>query len=250
MKPFIVLIALLLLAACTQSQTVITQNTTIVQDDHEDFEGRAVFTITDAAADMGTVTSVRVTLDSLEVYSADEGWVTVEGDEETYDLLRLKAEGSHALLADESLETGSYSQVRFDISSVTVVDENGTHDATVPAEKMTIPITLVVEANGTSTASFDFLADESLHTTTEGDYVMAPVVEAETRTDAVVAVDEEERVRIIGGSVTSSTIVGMDLDGRVGIGVRIPANAALMMDDGSVVIGGTLNATGGIIIQT
>ena len=39
--------------------------------------GRVIFTITDAAADMGSVTSVKVTVDSVSVHSASEGWAAV-----------------------------------------------------------------------------------------------------------------------------------------------------------------------------
>ena len=54
-------------------------------------QGRAVFTVADAAADMGTVTRVLVTVDSLQVQNASGGWITVSSTPHAYDLLQLKA---------------------------------------------------------------------------------------------------------------------------------------------------------------
>src|SRR3989338_8533426 len=67
--------------------------------------GRAVFTMTDAAANMGAVTSVKV-------HSEAEGWVTVSSAQKTYDLLQLKAQDKQELLADIQLKEGTYNQLR------------------------------------------------------------------------------------------------------------------------------------------
>src|SRR5689334_4138599 len=53
-------------------------------------QGRAVFTVTDAAAEMTGVTAVQLTVNKLEVHSAAKGWVTVTTAPKTYDLLELK----------------------------------------------------------------------------------------------------------------------------------------------------------------
>ncbi|MBI2445849.1 DUF4382 domain-containing protein [Candidatus Micrarchaeota archaeon] len=218
--------------------------------------GRAVFGVTDAAADMGAVSSVQMRIDSVQVHSASQGWVTASSESKTVDLLELKAQGATALLADAQLKADTYDQMRMDVSSVTVVDAEGSHQAKMPSNQIKFIGDLVVKANGTSSATFDFIADESLHVagkaegqgSAEAKYVMAPVIQFESRTDAKVNVENGNRVQIVGGSVKTNVKVGMDIKGNVGIGLAIPADAVVLVGTtGDVIIGGTLNSTGNIV---
>jgi len=206
----------------------------------EEKEGRVVFTITDAAADMGAVTSVMVTVDSVRVHSAAEGWITVSSEPQTFDLLKLKAEGSQELLADVTLEEGTYQQLRLDISKVVVADAEGEHEAKLPSGELKIVGDLEVKADSTSTATFDFIADESLHVTGNGEYILAPVVQLETKTDAEVEVKADQKVEIKAGKVKASVKVGMDAEGNVGVGLGIPAKAKLSLGQGKVKVEGGL----------
>src|SRR3989338_4977115 len=203
-------------------------------------EGRVVFTITDAAADMGAVTSVMVTVDSVRVHSAAEGWITVSSEPQTFDLLKLKAEGSQELLADVTLEEGTYQQLRLDISKVVVADAEGEHEAKLPSGELKIVGDLEVKADSTSTATFDFIADESLHVTGNGEYILAPVVQLETKTDAEVEVKANQKVEIKAGKVKTNIKVGMDAEGNVGAGVGIPAKAKVSIAQGKVKVEGGL----------
>jgi len=212
------LLVISLIAACSPQAQQSTQ------------KGRAVFAITDAAADMQSVTSVKVTVESIKVHSAAEGWTTVSSSSKTYDLLELKGKSETALLADAQLKQGTYDQLRLDISKVVVTDANGTHEAKLPSGELKINGKLVVEANSTSTATFDFIADESLHVTGNGKYIMAPVVQLETREDADVSVRSGNKVQISGGKVDTNVKVGMDINGNVGVGVKISSNADISID--------------------
>ncbi len=192
--------------------------------------GRAVFTITDAAAEMGSVSSVKVTVDKVSVHSAAKGWVAVSSTPKTYDLMQLKAESKNELLADAKLEAGTYEQVRLDVSKVVVTDASGEHEAKLPSGELRIVGNLEVKANATSTATFDFIADESLHVTGNGKFIMAPVVKLETRENADVELQSGNKVVIKGGNVKTDVKVGMGLDGKVGVGIKIPADAELDLD--------------------
>ncbi len=200
-------------------------------------EGRVVFTITDAAADMGAVTSVKVTVDAVRVHSATEGWVTVSEESKTFDLLQLKAEGSQALLADAQLKEGTYQQLRLDISTVIVTDAEGDHEAKLPSGELKIVGDLDVNADSTSTATFDFLVNESLHITGNGKYILAPVVQLETRENAEVEVTSRNRVEINAGNVKTKVKVGMDEEGRVGVGLGIPARINVSIEGGRIHVG-------------
>ncbi|MEK6900140.1 MAG: DUF4382 domain-containing protein, partial [Nanoarchaeota archaeon] len=192
----ILLFVFILLVGCTAPQQAGEQ------------QGRVVFTVTDAAADMGLVTSVMVTIDSVSVHSAEEGWVTFSSEPKTFDLLKLKAEGSQELLADVMLKEGTYQQLRLEISKVLVTDDKGEHEAKLPSGELKIVGELVVSANSTSTATFDFIADESLHVTGNGEYILAPVVQLETKEKAEVEL-KGSKVEIKSGNVNTNVKVGM-----------------------------------------
>lgn len=202
-------------------------------------DGRAVFTMTDAAADMGAVSEVRVTVDRVRVHSEAEGWTTVSSDSQTYDLLELKASNTQKLFADVDIDAGNYTKLWLDISNVVVVDGEGEHDATLPSGTLRMQSDFVVEPDSTATATFDFVADESLHVTGNGEYIMAPVVRVETRSGADVDVDAQSNVQVSGGRTVADITVGMDGDGNVGVGVRLPAQANLSLGaQGGVQVGG------------
>ena len=199
-------------------------------------EGRVVFTITDAAADMGAVTKVMLTVDDVQVHSETEGWVTVSSTPTTVDLLKLKAEGSQELLADAKLKEGDYQHLRLDISKIVVVDAAGEHEAKLPSGELKFVGGFTVTENSISTAKFDFVADESLHTTGKGEYILAPVVQLETRENADVVIKADEKVEVKNGNVKTNTKVGMDIDGKVGVGVSIAKNAKLSLKSGKVAL--------------
>jgi len=186
---------------------------------------------------------VKVTVDSVQVHSAINGWATVSSIAKTYDLLQLKATGNQVLLADVQLKEGTYDQVRLYISKVVVTDAQGEQDAKLPSSELKIVGNLVVKANTTSTVVFDFVADESLRVTGNSKYIMAPVVKLETRERANVSVENDGRVKITGGNVMLSSKFGMDIKGNVGIGINIPADANIIIGSGGVLqIGGDTQA--------
>lgn len=235
----------LFLGACGQEPQQDNQNDEYGEQTETDTtgEGEAVFGVTDAAADMGAVSEIHMTIDSVKVRSQTQGWVTVSSTPATYDLLELKEEGRTALLAQAELPEGTYDEMELVVSSVTVVDTEGTHEATMPSNTMTFDGYLVVKEGQTATATFDILADQSLHMTEEGEYIMAPVIEVETRSNAEVDVSNEEDIAVSGGQLTTSVTIGMDIDGNVGVGLRIAADAVLSLTGGVL---GILDSEGSV----
>ncbi len=201
-------------------------------------QGRAVFAVTDKAADMGTVTSIMVTIEQAQIHTSSGNWVTVTSEPKTFDLLKLNAEGKLELLADVSLKEGKYNQFRLEISKITVADAKGEHEAKLPSGELRINADLAVKAGTTATAMFDFEADTSLHVTGNGEYIMAPVVKVETKELTDVEVTSDNKVKISGGRFTTSLTVGMDADGNVGPRLEIPANAELEIDAGVLKVDG------------
>ncbi|VVC00580.1 Uncharacterised protein [uncultured archaeon] len=200
--------------------------------------GRAVMTISDAAADMGAVTSILVTVDSVSVHGTGSGWVTVSSTPATYDLLQLRASGAQALLANANLPNGSYDQIKLKISSVTVVDSNGSHSAKLPSGDYAIKGAFNVAANSTTALNLDVLADRSLHLAGNGKYVLAPVVHLTGTQGADVDVRNRENVQVRGGRSSIDVEVGMDENGDVGEGRSISSDANVTIgDDGKIRVG-------------
>jgi hypothetical protein len=197
-------------------------------------KGRIVIAIGDKAANMSAVTSINVTVDNVSVHSAAQGWVTVSSAQKTYDLMQLQ--GKQALAADANLSAGTYQQIRLQISKVVVTDSNGRHEAKLPSGDLKIVSRITVNANETSTALVDVLANESLHLTANGTYLLAPVIRFETREDAEVEVktrgegEAEDEVEIRGGRDKIEIRVGMDENGETGEGREIDVDSEVSIE--------------------
>ena len=223
----------ILVLGCTeqiQSESSNPQSQSGIGSSSGQAQGRAVLTITDAAANMGSVTSVKLTIDSVKVHSSSEGWVTLSTNPKTYDLLKLKMQGKQELLLDTQINEGTYDQIRLDVSNVIVTDAKGEHETKLPSNVLKINANLVAKANQTTTANFDFVADESLHKAGNGKYILAPVIHIETRDNADVELKSENDVHVTGGIIKTNMKVGMDAEGNVGFGVRLPEDANLTID--------------------
>lgn len=199
-------------------------------------KGKAVFVISDAAADMGAVTSIKVTIDSVRVHGQGEVWTTVSTKAQTYDLLELKAKGTAKLIAEAELDAAMYNQMELNISKVVVTDNKGEHEAKLPSNKLQIKGNLDVQAQSTATANFDVLADQSLHVTGTGQFILAPVIRLETKARAQADVRSNSEVTITGGATTTNTTVGADIEGNVGVGLKISPSAVLNIESSGKIV--------------
>ncbi|MFH0954544.1 MAG: DUF4382 domain-containing protein [Candidatus Micrarchaeota archaeon] len=207
--------------------------------------GRAVFSMTDATADMGSISEIKWTVDSVSVHSQTQGWITVSTSSKTVSLLELKNSGQSAVLADVQLKHGNYDQVRLMVSNVQVTDGAGTHGTKLPSGEIKIVNNFEAKSGEIASASFDVLASESLHVTGNGEYVMAPVINMESRNGVDIQSQGSDRIKISGGTVFTSTKVGMTADGVVDVGLSIPNNAAISIgNDGKVHVDSMIDVGG------
>ncbi len=208
-----------------------------------DAEGRVVFSVTDAAADMGAISEVNMKISKVEAHSALEGWVTVSTTPRTYKLLALNASSEFELLADVNMKVGTYDQVRLFVDAVTVETTAGvTKTAKLPSGVLKINTELTVKAGETSSVSFDFIANKSVHMTGNGTYIFAPVVKTETKSDAKVTVATNGIVSTTGGRIDDVNTVGMDIDGDVKVDFNIKAAEKLEIgSDNAIKIKGLLD---------
>jgi hypothetical protein len=196
-------------------------------------QGKVVFAVTDATADIKNVSSINITVNEISVHSEGSGWVVVSTATKEFDLLQLKSEGALELATEANLKVGTYDQVRLNISKVVVVKEGQSIEAKLPSNKMTLTGTLVVNADTTSTITFDFLADKSLHMTGNGKFILVPVVRLETKSGADVSF-EGKKVKILGGKIEHENTQGMDENGKVKVGNRFDDKDELDEIDGVI----------------
>jgi len=133
----------------------------------------------------GDFDEVNVEVIRVEVHRGDEGttedsgWHTIDIDTTYVDLLTL-TDGNSAVLADSTLPSGYYTQIRLILGDGnTVVVDGQSHDLEVPSSantglKLNHPFTL--DAGATYEVTLDFDADQSVHMTGNGRYMMKPVI--------------------------------------------------------------------------
>ena len=208
--------------------------------------GDVVFAITDAAADMGEVSKIEMTVNQIRVRAEGGEWTTVSSEEQTFDLLQLRAMNMVQLMTQVQLQERNYDMVELNCSRVRVTNGSGTHEALMINSRLQMECMLEVQTNTMTTANFDFMANESLQETTDGQYVFAPVIAVQTRTQAEVQIRNNNEVDISGGTVRTNAQIGMNISGQMGVGLKIQTGTQLQISAGKVVeVGGQGNGQGG-----
>lgn len=129
--------------------------------------------------------AVNIVVSKVEVnQSADasensSGWVVINDKEQTYNLLDLR-NGANAVLGENSLKAGHYSQVRLILGTGSNVVMNGIrYDLTVPSGTQT-GIKLVhgfdVQANSQFLLTLDFNVNQSILVTGSGKFMLKPTI--------------------------------------------------------------------------
>jgi uncharacterized protein DUF4382 len=131
-----------------------------------------------------------VTVSRVEVHKSDtpdEAWIKIVG-EKTCDLKRL--ESAQAALGAQPLDSGHYTQVRLVVTSAVVYFEQETTgdpcavtppggtsaNVTIPSGEVKLNRGFDVPEGETTTMLLDIDGDKSIHLTSNGGYMMSPVV--------------------------------------------------------------------------
>jgi hypothetical protein len=176
--------------------------------------GELYIGITDETANIENVNEVSMEIEKIEVHSATGGWVTVSEDSKLYNLLKLKAEGRTELYAKAQIDPGVYDRVRVTLGDVVIqTKENGEIKAFSPSNHVVINMDINVSAESDTHVELDFLADRSLHTTGDNQFVFAPVINAQSQSNTSVTVASDNGIATNGGTMDSSASIGVDLNG-------------------------------------
>ena len=209
-------------------------------------QGQAIIGISDASAAIPGVTSIMITVDTVEVQSGANGWITVSSGTKQYDLLQLKQTGAVALLADANLPAGTYDQIRLTISKVLVTASGTTQEAKLPSGTLKIVGRLVIEAGKTATAVLDFNADKSLIATGNGTFILAPVVNLQTKSNVTVEKQSDNTLKISSGTVEDNVNVGMDQNGDTQDNFELGSSSKVEVDsEGRIHVSTTTKNEGG-----
>lgn len=195
--------------------------------------GQLYIGITDATADISNVNDVQMNINKVEIHSATQGWVTISSADKPYELMQLHAQGKTQLYTNATAVADTYDKVRVTVGDVIVKTKNqGNVKATTPSSYIVINSTVNVRDNADSVVKIDVMADKSLHATTDGKYVFAAVVAGESRSGTTVSVAGDDSLSVSGGSVDSSVMVGVDLDGISKANFQLHTDSTLKIDSG------------------
>jgi len=194
--------------------------------------GNLYVSVTDATADIQNVNDIDLSVKKVEIHSKEEGWVTISSKEKVYALLALKASGRVELYAKKTgLEAGTYDKVRITLgNSVVHTKTKGDVKAVIPGSQVVINTRLKINNGADSHFKIDFMADKSLHATSDGKFVFAPVVQVESRSNAQINVGSDDMVQVSGGTVDTNTTIGVDLSGSSRVNYQLQTDSSLKIN--------------------
>jgi len=176
--------------------------------------GNLYISITDQTLAIENVNEIDMRVNKIEVYSKEEGWITIGSDPKTFALLALKANGQAKLYGKTEVNTGLYERIRVTLGETNVRTKAGaTVKAVLPSAQVVINSNIRVNADANAHVTLDVLADKSLHLAAGGKYVFAPVIYTQARSNANVTINTDETVAVSGGRVDADTRIGVDLEG-------------------------------------
>lgn len=175
--------------------------------------GRVVFAITDDTVPIANVDSVFITLQNMSAHSPTKGWVTLNNDLRTYDLLKLKREGKLEFMFDGIIPEGTYTQLRFTVSSVVLTLNGIGQTAKLPSNTVIVPIQFSAKNKQISAVTLDFTADKAIHITNANQYIFAPVIKINTLGEIQTVQRSGSKVEFFGGYPKFASTKGMNEEG-------------------------------------
>ena len=178
-------------------------------------QGTVMLGIKNTETKTGNISAIIVSVNKVEIHHQAQGWITVLNNPGDYDLLALKTTGATTLLTQVNMVAGTYDQIKFTVSKVMVVENGITTEAKLLAPEIKMTGTMIVEENKISTVVVDVLTQKSLQKTVNGRFVFAPVVKAQTQSNANVSVGANNQLTITSGNIDSDISAGMNINGEM-----------------------------------
>ena len=186
-----VILLMLLISGCTQPPANDETGNGLVIITEPTY-GTLNLSITDAPIEGLKV--LNITISEIEVHNADGEWILFSEEEQTFDLMQLN--GVSELLGEETLETGSYTQIRLDVVSADLeLEDSTTAEVIVPSDKIKIVRSFTITEDTETELIIDF-KPESVKATNDT-YKMTPVLKimnAQEFREHVEEIEAEETV--------------------------------------------------------
>ena len=115
-------------------------------------------------------------------------------------------------------------------NSVVHTKTKGDVKAVIPGSQVVINTRLKINNGADSHFKIDFMADKSLHATSDGKFVFAPVVQVESRSNAQINVGSDDMVQVSGGTVDTNTTIGVDLSGSSRVNYQLQTDSSLKIN--------------------
>ena len=189
------------------------------------------------------VDHILVTIANLETHQAGGAWVSLSGSPVTVDLMAVQ--GVEQLLVSKDLPPSTYTQVRFDITSVNVLVGAQTYPATVPTDKVRLVNPVTINLAQTGKVYLDFDASKDIVAIGANQYIFKPVIASyvpqttglqiitQGLSNASVGLAYSESLACIGGnpqmwSVTGGSLPnGLTLDSDTGVIKGVPTTQGI-----------------------
>jgi hypothetical protein len=125
-----------------------------------------------------TMSSCNVTMTGFEVHSttggADSGWVSLTPPSGPIYLMQIT--NIENLLSNSGIAIGTYNQIRFTVSSATIVVAGTSYQADVPSSKIGITASFEIKDGDNTELVLNWNISQSVHQTGNNRYVLNPVI--------------------------------------------------------------------------
>jgi len=224
-------LVLMVLAGCDDSDTPET--------------GKLQIGVTDRPDE--SVTAVKVICNLIEVSRSqgenqDSEWLTLVEEPVTFNLIALA--GVEEIVGDADIPAGTYNQLRMHVASVTVTLNGNEVEAEVPSDIVRVVHPVMVQADETTIATFDFNAEESVVVTGNDKVIFKPVVRLLVREGndpfkPVMPPTEE-----ISASLTPKLppMFHSNADGSFFLEILSPETSEIIVDTDSITVSGNTTA--------
>ena len=124
------------------------------------------------------IDSAVVQVKTIEAHLAagsESKWVTLLGEPTSFDLMELIG-GKETDLGSQAVDTGTYTQLRMNITGATVTVDGIEHDVFISSGTLKFVRPFKVNGDETTVVILDFDGKSSIHVTGAGKYMLKPVV--------------------------------------------------------------------------
>lgn len=180
----IAIVAVFFLASYVPTPEITTTTTTVPVA-----KGSLIVAIKDIShklSQIGTVYTLNLTINSVEVHfvgaseNATDQWIVLFSGTKTFDLLQYT--DVRAIIGEQELTTGKYTQIRLNLSDSTIKVYNPimyifnkTFPLKVPSKELKLIYNFNIEQNKTTVLTLDFDVEKSVEKTDQG-YILKPTV--------------------------------------------------------------------------